>query len=137
MTALILRWWSRQPLRPLLTEWRRWCVVPLLLLLNWVAIAEALRSRLAFRISRPALDRMAQAILVDGKERPKQWLGIIPIFRATRIKGGVQFDYDRKEFPWGQRGLYFSADGTAIENSYYRFQERLEGSWYIWHYSGW
>jgi hypothetical protein len=138
--GLVLRlWWlwSGQPTRPLLDGWRHWCVVPLLLGVNCAAIACALPSRVAFRISRPALDRLAQAVAADRKERPKQWAGVIPISRAQLVKGAVQLDYDRKELPWGQRGLYFSLDGAAVDNSYYRFQEKLEGRWYTWHYNGW
>ena len=137
VTGLVIRLWSRQPLGPLLAGWRHWCIAPLLLGVSYAAIEYALPSRVAFWISRPAMDRLAQSIMVDGNERSQQWVGVIPISRAGRIKGGVQLDYGRKELPWGQRGLYFSVDGTAIKNSYYYSQQPLEGGWHMWHYGGW
>lgn len=137
VAGLVLRLWRGQARRPLLAGWQHWCVVPLLLGVNYAAIRHALPSRVGFRISRPALDRLAEAVVADRKERPKRWAGVLPIARAQLIKGAVQLDYDRKELPWGQRGLYFSLDGAAVDNSYYRSQEKLEGGWYTWHYSGW
>ncbi len=36
-------------------------------------------------ISRPAMDRLAQSVVADGKERPNQWVGVIPISRASHF----------------------------------------------------
>ncbi|MEO6436493.1 MAG: hypothetical protein ABIP55_12140 [Tepidisphaeraceae bacterium] len=137
VAALMLKLRAGKPVRLLLARWPHWCVAPLLLALNILAVAYAIPAQLAFHVSRPSADRLAEQVLADGKERPNQWVGVIPISRAQLVNGAVQLDFARDEIPWGERGMYFSPDDTAVENSHYYSQSKLKGGWYTWHYGGW
>jgi len=85
VTAFVMGWWKSRPLRRILVEWRRWCFVPLLIGAGCIAISQDLPARIAFRISRPELDRLARAVAADRMDRAAQWLGLIPISRAQLI----------------------------------------------------
>lgn len=137
LIGVVLRLSYRQRLRPLIAGWRHWCIVPLLLGINWIAIAYALPATVALRISRPAMDRVAQAVLANGQERPTEWVGILRISQTRLVDGVVELQYAGNEFLWGKRGLYFSPTGAPLNNSYYYSQQFLEDGWYSWHYGGW
>ena len=119
------------------TNWIPWCVAPFLLIILSFAVASNVPFKIAFRTSRSAMDQVAQHILSDGQYRNGMRLGTLP-FSSVRIESGVVlFTFDKKEIPWGRRGLYFSPDGSVVTTGYIRSSQKVEDGWYIWHYGGW
>lgn len=114
-----------------------WCAIAAFLSVTGLAIAFNVPFQLSFRISRPALDRLAQSVLSDGIERKKHWAGVIPVSRARLMDGRIEMEFDKHEFPWGRRGLYFNPTGLPVKTSEYPDQQWIEGGWYQWHNGSW
>ena len=127
----------RKPIREAALGWVNWCVSPILFAVLWLVVSSGLLFDLAFRISRPALERIVSEVLADRNETRAQWIGVFPVSRIRSIPGGVELTLNKKERPWGQRGFYYSKSGAPLENTHYYVQKRINGGWYAWHYGGW
>jgi energy-coupling factor transporter transmembrane protein EcfT len=141
LVAVMILGWYRHSLRSLLPGWHHWCVIPMLLCILWGVVASDLSAAVALRISRPAMDEVAQAVLADGhehrweKERRWVWVGVLCISSARFEEGVVELTYAGKDLPWGRSGMYFSPTGVPSNNSYY--QEHVMDGWYWWNHRGW
>jgi hypothetical protein len=118
-------------------RWVRWSVVPLVSAATVLAVWCGASLALAFRMSRPAMQRTADEIAGGGDRQHRHWIGLFPIARVQSIPGGVEFSIGLEAFPWGQRGFYYSSSGAPIENGHYHRQRRLDDRWFVWHYGGW
>ena len=117
----------------ILSGWQPWAGALILV----IGVIFALPFKLAFFVIRPSLQNVCEAALHGTFPDKGAWVGLFPISSVTRIEGGVEFTFDKKEFPWGRRGLYFSVNGQSIKQSKYYGQSSLGGGWYSWHYGGW
>lgn len=97
----------------------------------------ALPFKLAFFVSHPSLHRVCETALHGTLPAKVGWVGLFPISSVTPIEGGIEFTFNKKEIPWGSRGLYFSVNGQPINLTRYYSQSNLGGGWYSWHYGGW
>lgn len=119
------------------TPWARWSIVPLvsagLILALWFDAPFAV----AFKLSRPALQRAADELAGGGDRQQRTWLGLFPIARIQSIPGGVEFTIGLEAFMWGTRGFYFSRTRAPVENAHYHRQRRIDDHWFVWDYGGW
>ena len=127
----------RQQLRVAVLRWGHWCLSPILFAALWFVVRSGLPFDLAFRISRPAMQRIVSEVLADRGEKRAQWIGVFPVSRVHVIPGGVEFTLNKKEILWGQRGFYYSNSGGPIENVHNYDQKQIIDGWYAWHYGGW
>jgi hypothetical protein len=118
-------------------RWGHWCISPILFAVLWLVVRSDLPFDLAFRMSRPSMQRIVSEVLADRELRSAQWIGVFPVSHVHVIPGGVEFTLDKKELLWGQRGFYYSNNGGPIENARYYDQKQIIDGWYAWHYGGW
>lgn len=130
--------WKREPDIPRVFEgaltWRLFLYVTGVLI---VLGAYQLPFKAALALSRPSLERFAEASTSGQRIKAPCWVGLFS-FKTVAYEGnGVQLTFRKSEIPWGARGLYYSFSGNPVESSYHYNQENLGGGWYKWHYGGW
>ena len=91
----------------------------------------------ALALSRPNLDRFAATSAAGQHVKAPHWLGLFSFKSIHYQENHVQLTFRKSEFPWGERGLYYSFSGRPIDSSHFHSQESLGGGWYKWHYGGW
>lgn len=128
---------GRQRLTPALEGWRTWMLCAGALFIIALLGVLGVPFRLAFAISRPQLEHLAEAYGKDPPPKGKIWAGLFPIASVDPIENGIRFTFDKAEFPWGERGIYYSEYGEMIDNSHFYGQSRIESKWFKWHYGGW
>lgn len=91
----------------------------------------------ALALSRPSLERFAEASSSGQQIKAPCWIGLFSFKSVFDEEGRIQLTFRKSEFPWGQRGLYYSSSGKPAESSHSHHEESLGDGWYSWHYSGW
>ncbi|MEO3892594.1 hypothetical protein [Nonomuraea sp. B5E05] len=123
---------GREPSARLRREWPVWSLPPLIVLLvcGLVYVGAPLKAR--FALSRPALDGRSQAFS-HGAPLPAddEWIGLFPVERAERIRGGVRFAIDGTGF-FSTDGFAWSPEGEPPEPEGEDLYEHWQGPWYLW-----
>ena len=133
----ILQFHHKKSVTELRRNWLNLCVFPSATVLSLLIVQSGVPFYVAFRISKPALERLVTEVRENNPEPPNQWVGVFPVRQIRRIPGGVEFAFKKDEFPWGTRGLYHSYDGSELHESRYSGQLHVNNEWYTWHYGGW
>lgn len=127
------------------SNWRTWCAwlaTPVGLTIAILGVNSNLPFRMAFAVSRPALEREATKALHDGHGHDLTWVGAFPITDAMLPDDElvVIFGFDKKEFLWGHRGLVYCPSGASPTTSWRRIGSSarpIAPHWYVWHDGSW
>ena len=133
--VLVLR--KRPGAVPVFAGWRIWILCVGALLLLGLVGGNGLPFRWAFAVSRPHLERIIGTYESGQPTKGNLRAGLFPISSVGRIDGGFQFTFRKHEFPWGERGVYYSASGRSLDRPHFYSQERIGEKWFSWHYGGW
>ena len=123
-------------------------LAPLLFAATVFLIWQRVPFRIALRVSEPALlrelARTRASAIPKARQRPRQ-AGLFPIqycdfaepWQGVRTSV-IAIDFDKSEFPWGHRGLYYSqAPLSPSPGQTWYAPVHVQGPWYEWSYSGW
>jgi hypothetical protein len=81
-----------------------------------------------FWVSKPALDALAQQVLLTGKTPPDEWVGLYHARYISKIGNGINFRFGN----WNDcRGLEYIIRGKQPERAV--TYTHLGGGWYYWH----
>lgn len=130
--------WKRKPGIPRVFEgsltWRLFVYATIVL----VALAGlGLPYKAALALSRPSLKRFAAASSAGQRIKGPCWVGLFSFKSVVYEEDHVWLAFRQPEFPWGERGLYYSFSGKPVGSSHYHRQKSLGGGWYQWFYGGW
>lgn len=128
---------SRERVTHALEGWRTWMLCAGTLLIIALLGVLGVPFRLAFAISRPQLENLVESYGKDRSPNGKIRAGLFPVASIDPIENGIRFTFRKAEFPWGERGIYYSESGERIENSRFYSQKRIGSDWFSWHYGGW
>lgn len=111
----------------------RWGVAPALVALTVAAVKLGLPARAAYRLSRPAMDRLAARTMAapPGTRWPgRQWVGVFPARDVERTAAGVKFTIVGAGF-MGIGGFEYSAGAAPASVGELSYRP-AGGGWYSW-----
>ncbi len=121
----------------IMAGWRVWLLYPSAAIFLVLLGLLRLPFKVAWALSRPSLDRFAKSYDPASKSVGKQSIGLFCFSAVDYSPDRLQLTFDKDEFPWGQRGFYFSPGGVPVAGSHYYDQQALGNGWHEWHYGGW
>jgi hypothetical protein len=112
---------------------RSWLIVPLVFSITLLLTAASVPMSVAFWISRPAMDAIAQqaAKMPPGTTLPDQWIGL---YRAKRIEvssNGLQFLIDDSGGLLDATGFIYSPGGPPPDDKH-NWYVHWGRNWYMW-----
>jgi hypothetical protein len=96
-----------------------------------VLVAWQVPTWVSFRISRPAMDRMARQLMADPQSAPQDsWLGLYAVKQVSATSNGVWFEIANSGFT-SQSGFIYSPDGPP-KGTYEDHYVPMGRGWYAW-----
>jgi hypothetical protein len=112
--------------------WRRWLTIPRILFFTLVLVMANVPLRITFWLSRPAMDRVAEAFMqmpVGTYDNTHRYIGFYSTSYVARFEEGVSFEFGPGGFcsSWGYE---YSPDGPPSRRGPVR-QSYFGGGWYL------
>lgn len=111
----------------------RWMVAPLIVCLTLGLIVKRVPLRAGFRLSRPAMQQLAQQVMAvppGGVMPADRFVGIYHASSAEQLPWGMRFEVKGAGF-MDRCGFAYSPAGPPLPTSDDHYT-RLYGGWYIW-----
>jgi hypothetical protein len=121
-------------IRKISGEWHQWALPATVFLIVLAASFLGWSRQLAFRLSRPAMERLAQQVPAGGN-LPDQWVGVYYARDIQALPDGMKFKlYDAGSISFGYGFAYFPRQLPPPSTSAWVEYEHWDGPWYVWRY---
>ncbi len=120
----------RQPLRWHHYRWVWWVTAPLIVIMTVGALRLNIPMRATFRLSRPALERVAQDALAGKAVAGHSWIGLYPIQKIKVDGDRVHFYLEHTAF-FDTYALTYSPDFAPVAHDGDLSHRHLRGPWYV------
>ena len=128
--SLGVAWYLRQPTFRRWRTWRRWLLTPVIVACTILLLHLNAPFRLAFYLSRPAMDRLAQQVLDAPDEAPRgAWVGLYNADAIETVPGGMRFIVSGAGVFTRVGFAYRPSGPPPVTPDRYR---HIEGPWYVW-----
>jgi hypothetical protein len=111
----------------------KWLIVPGVLVMVKSAALLQIPQRMTYRISLPAMNRLAQqaATLAPGTKLPDRWIGLYPAYQIETYAGGVRFLVEGSGF-MAPCGWAYSASAPPPNIGGEDIYRIWSGNWFHW-----